>query len=311
MLRPNSDFAGVDESGRRRKRAREGCGSVDRHQKARHGCRDGEGEGEQMSRWICWVLQKGHIELDIEVSAGWVRLALLAEAAGRRFRQHKGMDEDRLRAFLNDMDWVGRFQITDDGYLQKVPRCHRHRVSDRGGDPWIDRKSLEIDAMIVCEYCHSTFPPESLPFPSCWYCADSPAFHHGWCCQQNATPIDERLFDPSKSEASSHDKDHSQKRSALAGYAGRRFASFSSGDVVTVNGIVGEHNQEPASQECSSADSGAEASENEKQPAVSDDDEEADQRRRLKRLSCLQQFVTSEISKENAILEKKRERLNA
>ena len=220
------------------------------------------------------------------------------------------MDEDRLRAFLNDMDWVGRFQISDDGYLQKVPRCHRHRVSNRGGDPWIDRESPKIDAMTVCEYCHSTFPPESLPFRSCWYCDDSPSFHHGRCCPRNATPIGERLVDPSKPGASSHDKDQPQ-RPAFADYAERRFASFSSDDVVTLNGVDGEHDQEPPSQECSSADSGAEASEIEKQLTLSDDDEEADQRRRLKRLSCLQQFVTSEISKENAILEKKRERLNA
>ena len=163
--------------------------------------------------------------------------------------------------------------------------------------------------MTVCEYCHSTFPPESLPFRSCWYCDDSPSFHHGRCCPQNATPIGERLFDPSKSGASSHDKDQSQ-RPALADYAERRFASFSSGDVVTLNGVDGEDDLD-TSHESSSADSGEEAPEVEKQLTLSDDDEEADQRRRLKRLSCLQQFVTSEISKENAILKKKRERLNA
>ena len=72
-----------------------------------------------MSRWISWVLQVGHVELNLEVSAGWVRLAPLAEAAARRFRQHKGMDEDSLRDFLNNTDGVGRFQISDDGYLRK------------------------------------------------------------------------------------------------------------------------------------------------------------------------------------------------
>ena len=313
MLETNSEFGDAGGNGERhRKRARtEKSGrSAGRHQKARHGRRHGQSEGEQMSRWISWVLQEGHIELDIEVSAGWVRLAPLAEAAARRFRQHKGMDEDRLRDFLNNIDWVGRFQISDDGYLQKVPRCHRHSGASRGGDPWIVRENSEVDAMTVCEYCHSTFPPESLPFQSCWYCDASPSFHHGWCCPQNASTIGAQILTPSRPSASSHVSDQPQWP-ALADYAGRSFASLSSGDVVTLNRVDGEDDLESRSPEDSSPDSEEEAQAVEKHLTLSDDEEEAEQRRRLKRLSSLQQFVTSEIGKEKAILQEKRERMLA
>ena len=110
MLETNSEFGdagGNDQRHRKRARTEKSGRSAGRHQKARHGCRHGEGEGEQMSRWISWVLQEGHIELDIEVSAGWVRLAPLAEAAARRFREHKGMDENSLRDFLNETNGEG------------------------------------------------------------------------------------------------------------------------------------------------------------------------------------------------------------
>ena len=31
------------------------------------------------------------------------------------------------------------------------------------------------------------YPEPIRPFPHCYFCEDTPAWHHGWCCPQNAT----------------------------------------------------------------------------------------------------------------------------
>ena len=263
-----------------------------------------------MSRWISWVLQVGHVELNIEVSDGWVRLAPLAEAAARRFREHKGMDENSLRDFLNKTNGEGRFEISHDGFLRKVPRGHRHSGASRGGDPWVAREDSEVGAVTVCEYCHSAYPPERLPFQWCWYCNASPSFHHGLCCPQNASTAGTWTFTPSGPSASSHGSDQPHWPT-LADYAGRSFASMSRGDKVTINRLDAEDDLDAHSPEDSSLDDEEEVLAVEETLTSGDDEEEAEQRRRLKRLSSLQQFVTSELGNEKAILKEKRERVLA
>ena len=67
----------------------------------------------------------------MDVIDGWIRVASLAHEASRRFREHKGMDEEALAAFLCRTDAEGRYEISRNGFLRKVPRFHRNpRVSD-------------------------------------------------------------------------------------------------------------------------------------------------------------------------------------
>ena len=35
-------------------------------------------------------------------------------------------------------------------------------------------------------YTSSPYPMQPAPFPNCYFCEDEPAWHHGWCCPQNA-----------------------------------------------------------------------------------------------------------------------------
>lgn len=36
-------------------------------------------------------------------------------------------------------------------------------------------------------YAPAPYPTQPAPFPHCYFCEDKPAWHHGWCCPQNAT----------------------------------------------------------------------------------------------------------------------------
>ena len=35
----------------------------------------------------------------------------------------------------------------------------------------------------------ASYPARPAPFPYCFFCNDKPAWHHGWCCPQNATSM--------------------------------------------------------------------------------------------------------------------------
>lgn len=86
--------------------------------------------GEQVQRWLAYVLQHGYRELGVRVEEGWAFLDELAETMGRARPRFGLFDGDRLRALLEETDKAGRFEFDSTGRMRKVQKGGRHTRSD-------------------------------------------------------------------------------------------------------------------------------------------------------------------------------------
>eukprot|EP00929_Paragymnodinium_shiwhaense_P086089 TRINITY_DN46589_c0_g1_i1.p1 TRINITY_DN46589_c0_g1~~TRINITY_DN46589_c0_g1_i1.p1 ORF type:complete len:433 (+),score=78.32 TRINITY_DN46589_c0_g1_i1:79-1377(+) len=84
-----------------------------------HGGRPNGGErnahrslGEQVGRWISWVLAKGHQKLGVAVDQGWADLGILAAAMSLDKPLFGKFDGEKLRAFMLEIDTDKRFEIS-------------------------------------------------------------------------------------------------------------------------------------------------------------------------------------------------------
>merc|ERR1719195_1344465 len=81
--------------------------------------------GEQVQRWLAYVLHTGHRELGVRVEDGWAFLDELAEVMGRDRPRFGLFDSDRLRVLLEETDTIGRFELDSTGRIRKVPKDSR------------------------------------------------------------------------------------------------------------------------------------------------------------------------------------------
>mmetsp|Transcript_10795 Transcript_10795/g.24672 ORF Transcript_10795/g.24672 Transcript_10795/m.24672 type:complete len:468 (-) Transcript_10795:95-1498(-) len=83
---------------------------------------------EQLCRWISWIVRVGHNELGIEVTPdGRIALNALAHALQVHRSELGELDVNALKTVVEAADQRGRFAISEDGYLRKVPRAERLR----------------------------------------------------------------------------------------------------------------------------------------------------------------------------------------
>lgn len=86
--------------------------------------------GEQVQRWLGWVLQSGFRDLALPLNDGWAKLDDLAEAMGKTMPKFGLFDGDRLQVLLRESDTAGRFEFDGSGQVRKVARGGR---TPRGG----------------------------------------------------------------------------------------------------------------------------------------------------------------------------------
>lgn len=98
--------------------------------------------GEQVQRWLAWVLKSGHKDLGIWVRPWkegedcWACLRDVVNAMREARTSWSSMDEEQLKELITDSE--GRYQI-EDGWVRKVPRKERWRGSSgeaRSEEAW-------------------------------------------------------------------------------------------------------------------------------------------------------------------------------
>jgi len=93
----------------------------------RRGRRGDLSAGERIQRFLGWVLKTGHRELSIPVEDGWAQLAQLAVAVSRAKPGYGDFDAAKLKAFIEETDEAGRFEMDAYGRIRKVEKDSRAR----------------------------------------------------------------------------------------------------------------------------------------------------------------------------------------
>lgn len=82
--------------------------------------------GEQVQRWLAYILKRGHEDLGITVdSDGWARLSDLSWAAKKSRQNFEIGTEEDLKELIEETDREGRFEIDASGRIRKLPRGQR------------------------------------------------------------------------------------------------------------------------------------------------------------------------------------------
>jgi len=88
--------------------------------------KESRSNGEQVQRWLGWILKSGHHDAGIHLKDGeWASLEDLAEVLGRSKANLRVSSAQELREVLEATDQAGRFEISSQGHVRKVQRDSR------------------------------------------------------------------------------------------------------------------------------------------------------------------------------------------